>query len=197
MQKLANATVAMSDFPLLDDVIVLADAAIHAREPRRIVHALVEGLEAVLAARQATLPSELLRGHSDGPARRELYRSPQHGYQIIAITWTPGQGSSVHDHGDTWGVEAVLRGQLDVLDYRVHSRQRALSELHPADQRPLGEGAIIGLLPPHDLHSCRNSSARETAVSLHIYGKPLDKVKRYTHVDGDLYRPERIKLESV
>ena len=183
-------------FPLLEDIVVLADAAMRAREPRRIVARLIDGLHGVLAVAGA-LPPELLRGDVSGIVRRELYRSPAHGYQVVAITWLPGQASSVHDHGRTWGVEAVLRGRLDVLDYRVRGRHRALSELHPADQHPLVDGTVIGLLPPHDLHACRNGSARETAVSLHVYGRPLDNVKRYVHVEGNLYRPERIRLESV
>lgn len=183
-------------FPLLEDVIVLVDAAMRAREPRRIVARLIDGLRGVLAVAGA-LPPELLRGDASGIVRRELYRSPEHGYQVIAITWLPGQGSSVHDHGQTWGVEAVLRGRLDVLDYRVRGRHRALSDLRPADHHLLVDGTVIGLLPPHDLHSCRNADARETAVSLHVYGRPLDSVKRYVHVEDDLYRPERVRLESV
>lgn len=183
-------------FPLLEDVVVLADAAMRARDPHRIVSALVTGLREVLSVAGA-LPPELLRGAGDAPVRRELYRSARHGYQVLAITWVPGQGTSVHDHGGTWGVEAVLRGRLDVLDYRVHGRHRALSDLRPTDQHALVDGTVIGLLPPHALHSCRNASQRETAVSLHVYGQPLDNVKRYLHVEGDLYRPERISLKSV
>lgn len=194
--QIAQSAPQAQRFPLLEDVIVLTDAAMRAREPRRIVAALVDGLRAALATAGA-LPPELLRGEPAAHVRRELYRSPDHGYQIIAITWAPGQGSGVHDHDQTWGVEAVLRGRLDVLDYKVRGRHRALSELHPFDQHPLVDGTVIGLLPPHDLHSCRNGSARETAVSLHIYGKPLDSVKRYVHVEGNLYRPERVKLEAV
>lgn len=183
-------------FPLLEDVIVVADAAMRAREPRRIVPALVEGLRGALSMAGA-LPAELLRTDPDGYVRRELYRSPKYGYQVLVITWAPGQGSSVHDHGDSWGVEAVLRGRLDVLDYRIRGRHRSLSELHPADQHALVDGTVIGLLPPHDLHSCRNADTRETAVSMHVYGKPLDNVKRYVHVEGDLYRHERTRLVSV
>lgn len=194
--QLAERIIQTTPFPLLEDIVVLADAAMRAREPRRIVARLIDGLRGALAVAGA-LPPELLRGAPEAPARRELYRSPRHGYQIIAITWLPGQASPVHDHGRTWGVEAVLRGRLDVLDYRVRGRHRALSELHPADQHPLVDGTVIGLLPPHDLHSCRNASARETAVSLHVYGEPLENVKRYIHVDGDLYRPERTRLEVV
>lgn len=193
---MSQAALKLQAFPLLEDVIVVADAAMRARDPRRIVPRLVEGLKGALATAGA-LPPELLQGDPDALVRRELHASAEHGYQVVAITWAPGQGSAVHDHGDTWGVEAVLRGQLDVLDYRVHRRHRALSTLRPSEQHVLVDGQVIGLLPPHDLHACRNASPRETAVSLHVYGRPLDNVRRYVHVEGDVYRPERVRLHSV
>ena len=183
-------------FPLLEDVIVLADAAVRAREPRRIVAALVEGLRNLLPNAGA-LPTELLQPDPDGYARRELYRSPDHGYQVLAMTWGPGQGSSVHDHADTWGVEAVLRGRLEVSDYSAGAHAGGLEHLHARDRHSLEDGRVIGLLPPHDLHACRNPGARDTAVTLHIYGTPLEEVRRYVHVEGDLYRPERVRLSSV
>ncbi len=186
----------VASFPLLEDVIVLADVATRVRDPRRIVAALVSGLRGLLGVAGA-LPPELLRPDPHGYARRELYRSPTHGYQVLAITWGPGQGSSVHDHADTWGVEAVLRGQLEVVDYGIASRNRALMALRPRDHHALVDGSVIGLLPPHDLHSCRNAGNRETAVSLHVYGTPLEEVRRFVHVEGELYRPERVRLASV
>ncbi len=192
-----SATAARRDsFPLLDDVIVLADIAMASNRPERIVPMLVEGLRGALAT-VGPLPSWLMATGTDAPVRRELYRSPQFGYQIVAITWATGQGSSVHDHADTWGVEAVLRGQLEVVDYRIADRQGAFTELHPADHRPLPAGSVIGLLPPHDLHACRNVGVRATAVTLHIYGTRLDRVTRYTHVEEALYRPEQVRLVSV
>lgn len=183
-------------FPLLEDVIVLADAAVRAREPRRIVAALVEGLRNLLP-RTGALPAELLRPDPDGYARRELYRSPLHGYQVLAMTWGPGQGSSVHDHADTWGVEAVLRGHLEVLDYSVIQHTGGLARLRVHDRHTLADGRVIGLLPPHDLHACRNSGVHDTALTLHIYGTPLEEVRRYVHVEGELYRPERVRLTSA
>ena len=183
-------------FPLLEDVVVLADAAMRVREPRRIVAALVEGLRNLLPTAGA-LPLELLTPDPAGYVRRELYRSPRHGYQVLAMTWGPGQGSPVHDHADTWGVEAVLRGHLEVLDYSVRDRNRALVRMHASDHHALEDGRVIGLLPPHDLHSCRNPSTRETTVTLHVYGTPLEEVRRYVHVEGDLYRPERVRLATA
>lgn len=183
-------------FPLLEDVIVLADIAMASNRPQKIVPALVNGLRGALADVGA-LPAWLLETSADGPVRRELYRSPEFDYQVIAIAWAPGQGSGVHDHADTWGVEAVLRGQLEVVDYRIAGRHKALSELRPAEHRPLPAGSVIGLLPPHDLHSCRNAGKRETTVSLHIYGKHLKEVTRYVHVEESHYRAEKVRLTAV
>lgn len=184
------------EFPLLEDVIVLADAAMRAREPRRIVDALVKGLRNLLPS-VGELPPGLLQPSPDGYLRRELYRSPRDGYQVLAMTWGPGQGSTVHDHADTWGVEAVLRGRLEVVDYRVRDRNRALARLRASGRHELEGGRVIGLLPPHDLHACRNPGARDTTVTLHIYGTPLEEVRRYVHVEGELYRPERVRLASA
>ena len=192
----SNAALRRESFPLLDDVIVIADIAMASNRPERIVPVLVDGLQGAIA-NVGALPAWLLETDAAGPVRRELYRSPRLGYQVLAITWAPGQGSSVHDHADTWGVEALLHGQLEVVDYRIAGRHEALTELHPAEHRPLAAGSVIGLLPPHDLHSCRNAGARAIAVSLHVHGRQLEEVLRYTHVEGALYRPERMRLTSV
>ncbi len=183
-------------FSLLDDVIVLTDAAARSGDPAKVVQALTGGLQGLLSG-PMELPEWLLETQAEGHARRELYRSREHGYEVVAITWAPGQDSSVHDHGDTWGVESVLRGRIEVIDYRVLGQQRALSQLRECGRHELEPGGVIGLLPPQDLHNCRNPSADEIAVSLHVYGKPLEHVKRYTQVEGDLYRPERVMLETV
>lgn len=183
-------------FPLLDDIVVLADAAMRAGEPAQIVQRLADGLRGLLADRTDAVPGWLLAGTPEGYVRRELHRASS-GYQIVAITWPPGQGSPVHDHADTWGIEALLRGRLEVVDYRIVAQHRALAELRPAASHTLEPGTVLGLLPPHDLHACRNASARETAVTLHIYGRALETVKRYTEVGDGLYRPQRIQLAVV
>lgn len=187
---------APAQFSLLDDVIVLSNAAMRAGEPAKAVEALVKGLNGLLAG-PLEVPAWLLETQSDEHARRELYRSREYGYEVIAITWAPGQESTVHNHGDTWGVESVLRGRLEVTDYRLKAQHRALSELEPAGTHMLEAGSVIGLLPPQDLHQCRNPDGDDVAVSLHVYGKHLEHVKRYTHVEGSLYRPQRVMLATV
>lgn len=181
---------------IVDDLIVLTDAAMGAGAPERIVPRLVDGLDALLR-NVGPLPAEWLRVDPAGYGRRSLYRSPRFGYEVLAMTWGAGQGSSIHDHADTWGVEAVLQGALEVVDYRVTGRERALQRLAAVDRHVMPAGAVIGLLPPHDLHACRNPGAVGTTVTLHVYGRELDVVKRYAHVEGDLYRPQRVHLTTA
>lgn len=185
-----------ASFPLLDDVVVLADAAMKAGRPERIVPQLVANLQGLLG-NVGALPPELLQPGRTAPARRELYRSHAFGYRVIAITWGTGQSSPIHDHADTWGIEAVLHGELEVVDFRSVREYEALSELVPSGQHRLRAGQVISLLPPHDLHACRNVGTRGPAVSLHVYGRHLEEVRSYVHLDGRLYRQERVRLESV
>ena len=35
------------------------------------------------------------------------------------MTWGPGQGTPVHDHGGLWCVEGVVEGQIAVTRYDV------------------------------------------------------------------------------
>ena len=66
---MSQAALKLQAFPLLEDVIVVANAAMRARDPRRIVPRLVEGLKGALATAGA-LPPELLQGDPDALVRR-------------------------------------------------------------------------------------------------------------------------------
>ena len=76
-------------FPLLDDIVVLTDAAMTAGKPKLIVPRLVSSLQGLLG-NIGELPAELLQADSRQYLRRELYRSPKFGYRIFAMTWGPG-----------------------------------------------------------------------------------------------------------
>lgn len=186
--------------PVLDQVIEVADAAMAAQRPARIVPRLVEGLQALFASDPALagdIPASLQVTSADGYLRRELYRSPQFGYHVFLMTWAPGQHSPIHDHADVWGIEAVLQGELEVVDYRVADRRDALVELHPVGHHQMTPGSVIGLLPPHDLHACGNAVPDGVTVSLHIYGHHMEEVQRYAHVENLWYRPQSVFLESI
>ncbi|GGV92931.1 cysteine dioxygenase [Streptomyces gelaticus] len=75
------------------------------------------------------------------------------GYEVWLLSWVPGQGSGLHDHGRSSGVLTVLEGRL------TEHTQRATRALDPGAQRVFAPGYA---------HEVVNDSL-EPAVSLHIY----------------------------
>ncbi|WP_330239043.1 cysteine dioxygenase [Streptomyces sp. NBC_00525] len=75
------------------------------------------------------------------------------GYEVWLLSWVPGQGSGLHDHGPSSGVLTVLDGEL--------------TERTDRGKRTLGAGAQRVFAPGY-LHEVVNDSL-EPAVSLHIY----------------------------
>ncbi|AZQ71880.1 MULTISPECIES: cysteine dioxygenase [Streptomyces] len=76
------------------------------------------------------------------------------GYEVWLLSWVPGQGSGLHDHGASSGVFTVLRGELAELS--AHGTRHAL-----------GAGAQRVFAPGY-AHEVVNDSL-EPAVSLHVY----------------------------
>ncbi|MEV0323927.1 cysteine dioxygenase family protein [Streptomyces sp. NPDC050658] len=75
------------------------------------------------------------------------------GYEVWLLSWVPGQGSGLHDHGRSSGVLTVLDGEL--------------TERTERGQRALGAGAQRVFAPGY-VHEVVNDSL-EPAVSLHVY----------------------------
>ncbi|MFJ7302193.1 cysteine dioxygenase [Streptomyces sp. NPDC099088] len=75
------------------------------------------------------------------------------GYEVWLLSWVPGQGSGLHDHGGSSGVLTVLDG--------------ALTERTERGTRALGSGAQRVFAPGY-AHEVVNDSL-EGAVSLHVY----------------------------
>ncbi|MFI0896064.1 cysteine dioxygenase [Streptomyces sp. NPDC020983] len=79
------------------------------------------------------------------------------GYEVWLLSWLPGQGSGLHDHGPSSGVLTVLGGSL-----RERARGTAGETV-----RVLGTGAQRAFAPGY-VHEVVNDSL-EPAVSLHVY----------------------------
>ncbi|MGP3953826.1 cysteine dioxygenase [Streptomyces sp. 7N604] len=75
------------------------------------------------------------------------------GYEVWLLSWVPGQGSGLHDHGRSSGVLTVLEGEL--------------TEHTERGPRSLGSGAQRVFAPGY-VHEVVND-ALTPAVSLHIY----------------------------
>ncbi|WP_328894326.1 cysteine dioxygenase [Streptomyces sp. NBC_00236] len=75
------------------------------------------------------------------------------GYEIWLLSWVPGQGSGLHDHGPSSGVLTVLEGEL------TERTDRGRRNLDAGAQRVFAPGYV---------HEVANDSL-EPAVSLHVY----------------------------
>ncbi|MEU5685716.1 cysteine dioxygenase [Streptomyces venezuelae] len=86
------------------------------------------------------------------------------GYEVWLLSWVPGQGSGLHDHGRSSGVLTVLRGEL--------------TERTQNGTRALGAGAQRVFAPGY-VHEAVNDSL-EPAVSLHVYYPGLTEMPMHS-----------------
>ncbi len=181
---------ALPDIPFegRDRFIAAVDAAVASGDGHAITAALRSTLCGLIRDPGIRLPACVHAPISDHYARRELYRSPHHGYSIVAMTWGPGQGTPVHDHCGLWCVEGVWDGELEVTQYELLDTDGERTRLRPAGGMQAGPGTAGSLIPPHEYHTIRNASSDQVAVSVHIYQGLLDHCCRFEHLQGEWYR---------
>jgi predicted metal-dependent enzyme (double-stranded beta helix superfamily) len=115
------------------------------------------------------LPACVYEAEADHYARREIYRSDEHGYSVIAMTWGPGQGTQIHDHSGMWCVEGVWHGALEITQYELVEHDEERFRFQAVGSMQAGAGSAGSLIPPHEYHTIRNPSDSSVAISLHIY----------------------------
>jgi len=152
-----------------DRLIAAVDHAVQHEHAHQIATTLRSALREAIADSRIQLPACVHHPIEDHYARRELYRSPVHGYSIVAMSWGPGQGTPLHDHSGLWCVEGVWLGQLEITQYQLLERDGERFRFRP-------EAAVVGdcgsagsLIPPHEYHTIRNTSDAELAISVHVY----------------------------
>src|SRR5271167_3286219 len=104
-------------------------------------------------------------------------------YELIAICWEIGQGSSVHNHRDQNCWMAVPIGKLLVENYRVISQKLAegtcdLETTETLEMNATCPCAVDPLEPVHRVYNPRKFNQR--AVSLHVYSRPFDTCVVYS-----------------
>ena len=90
----------------------------------------------------------------EAPASKELYRDGRHGFVLLAHSEATGLYRAPHDHGRSWVVYALARGEMEIgtfvrvddEDGRVRLVRRDLTRLRPGDAR---------IYFPGDIHDTR------------------------------------------
>ncbi|MFE9656912.1 cysteine dioxygenase [Micromonospora sp. NPDC006431] len=95
-------------------------------------------------------------------------------YEVWALSWLPGQGTDLHDHGGSEGAFLVVAGTLTeetVSGGRLRPHRLAA-----------GAGRRFGA---RHVHLVTNRGDRP-AVSVHVYRPALQRMTRYRLVAGQL-----------
>ncbi|MEO3771256.1 cysteine dioxygenase family protein [Micromonospora sp. B9E7] len=95
-------------------------------------------------------------------------------HEVWALSWLPGQGTDLHDHGGSSGAFRVVSG---TLTEETVTAGRLRPRLLPA-----GAGRRFG---PRHVHRVTNQGP-DPAVSVHVYRPALLRMTRYDLVDGRL-----------
>jgi mannose-6-phosphate isomerase-like protein (cupin superfamily) len=99
--------------------------------------------------------------------------------EVWLLTWLPGQGTGLHDHGGCVGAFLVVSGTL--TEHTVATGTAGVPRLVDGNLGP-GEGRSFG---PRHIHQITNTGV-QPAVSLHVYGPALREMTRYRLQDGRL-----------
>ena len=185
-----------TDFPGQAKLVAAIDAALGAGDEHAITAALRNALCRLIRDREVQLPDCVHEPVADHYARRELYRSPRHGYSVVAMTWAPGQGTPVHDHSGLWCVEGVWDGELEIVQYELLERDGERYRFRAAGGIHAGPGSAGSLIPPHEYHTIRNASSDAIAISLHIYKAEMACCSKFQPQAGEWYLRESAQLKT-
>ena len=184
------------DFPGQAKFISAIDTAVAAGDEHAVTAALRNCLCALIRDHDVELPACVHEPIVDHYARRELYRSPEHGYSVVAMTWGPGQGTPLHDHSGLWCVEGVWDGALEIVQYELLERDGERYRFRAAGGMHAGAGSAGSLIPPHEYHTIRNTSADAVAVSLHIYKAPMACCSKFAVESGEWFVREATEMRT-
>lgn len=122
-----------------------------------------------------------------GYTQHLLHATDRGPFSLVAFVWRPGARTPVHDHR-AWGLAGVYRGVEQETRYRWVDLPGGRSGLQPVATREVGQGEVVPILPPEDIHRVENSTAALT-VSLHLYGLNLQATPRASSVRR-IYPPQ-------
>ena len=102
-------------------------------------------------------------------------------YEVVAMRWSPGSTSPIHDHGESRCWVLMLEGALEVENFEPEGEHAndAIS-LRETGKLSLRAGDLDYRFGPKELHRVRNAGD-EPAYSLQLYAAPID---HYRVVDG-------------
>ena len=111
-------------------------------------------------------------GYADDGYQRNVIKKSEH-YELVAICWTPGQDTPIHDHVGSDCAFLIVDGVSTETIYEPDNQGLA----RPINPRHYQPGEVCAAEEP-DIHRVSNDTDSEL-VNLHVYTPPLHAYKIY------------------
>jgi uncharacterized NAD(P)/FAD-binding protein YdhS/predicted metal-dependent enzyme (double-stranded beta helix superfamily) len=145
------------------------------------VHAILSGTRVSMDAARPWVRIDPRRYHRGRVVLRDAY-------ELLVMTWLPGQSSVAHDHGGSICGMQVVDGTATERSYCVEAdgSVRSVMQVHVPYGRTIS-GADSGI------HSVHNLDRHGTLVTVHVYSPPLRDFRRFAVHEE---RPTSLRNES-
>ncbi|MGE0639023.1 MAG: cysteine dioxygenase [Thermoanaerobaculia bacterium] len=174
--------------PSLRELVHELDRAVELGDARRSTAAIKRTLSDMIRADRIRLPQRYFEPLPDTYARRLLHEDRDRGYSAIVMTWGPGQGTALHDHGGIWCVEGVVSGEMEVIQYEMTDETADRYRFAPRGRVHALAGASGALIPPFEYHVLRNAFDDRVTVTLHVYGGEMKHCHLFEPNDDGSFR---------
>jgi cysteine dioxygenase len=157
---------------MIDSLEARLEEAIQHRE---MIDAMLRGINA-FRQYKALLPAI---PHSY--TRTLLLKQPD--FELVAMQWSPGSLSELHDHGEARCWVAVVEGTIEVENFERRDSGASRADLALTWSLHLIAGDMDHRLNPSELHRVRNSG-EISAYSLQIYAPSIGEYRVFDTNDG-------------
>jgi SAM-dependent methyltransferase/predicted metal-dependent enzyme (double-stranded beta helix superfamily) len=143
-------------------------------------------LEAKVKAADIAAWADYNHSPADSYGRRLIYGADN--FELMAMSWAPGDISGIHDHGYTeWGAVQVF-GPAEHATFRIEDGQ--MSTLSRFQFKP---GDVVGV--SHTLIHQMGNMTEKPFLTLHVYGRP-EEIENVTG-DARVYDLENNLIQRV
>ncbi len=105
-------------------------------------------------------------------------------FEMLVLCWSAGQQSPIHDHAGQHCFMGILEGAIEEIQYAFPGANEA-GPLSRIGARTFERGEVAYIHDRIALHRVRPASGN-SAVSLHLYSRPIDVCRVYDERTGEV-----------
>ena len=105
-------------------------------------------------------------------------------FNLIALCWGEGQGSSIHDHTDAHCFVKILDGKLRETMFDWPSDSAGDAEMTVSQVNDYPKDGVTYINDSMGLHRVENPSHSDRAVSMHLYSPPFQTCRTFDQRTG-------------